>query len=117
VTTDLASISARFGALLVDWILCLLLARIAGPLDQWAWLPSVLLILEYGVFVGFFGQTPGMRLARIRVISVHDSKPIGPLAAVLRGFLLALLVPALIIDEYRRGLHDRAAGSVVVKAD
>ena len=36
--------------------------------------------------------------------------------ALLRGVLLALVVPALIMDEHRRGLHDRLAGSVIVDA-
>ena len=35
-------------------------------------------------------------------------------AGLLRGLLLALLVPAMIMDGDGRGLHDRAAGSIVV---
>ena len=34
----------------------------------------------------------------------------------LRTALLLLLVPALITDRDGRGLHDRAAGTVVVRA-
>jgi hypothetical protein len=30
--------------------------------------------------------------------------------------LLAVLVPALIMDRQRRGWHDRAAGSIVITA-
>jgi hypothetical protein len=33
---------------------------------------------------------------------------------LLRGILLALVIPAVIMDDLRRGLHDRAAGSIVV---
>jgi len=33
---------------------------------------------------------------------------------VLRTVLLAALVPAVVWDRDRRGLHDRAAGTVVV---
>jgi uncharacterized RDD family membrane protein YckC len=77
-------------------------------------LPVLVLVLEYGVFLGLFGQTPGMRLTRIRCVSVTDGGVIGVPRALLRGLLLALFVPALIMDSYGRGLHDKAAGSVML---
>jgi uncharacterized RDD family membrane protein YckC len=104
----------RFGALMVDWLLCLL---VAGFLDRFPnnWAPFVL-IIEYAFFIGIFGQTPGMRLTRIACVSIVDGRPIGIPRAFLRGVLLALLVPALIMDRRRRGWHDRAAGSIVIDA-
>jgi uncharacterized RDD family membrane protein YckC len=57
-----------------------------------------------------------MWLTRIRCVSVATGRPIGAPRAALRGLLLSLLVPALIMDGQRRGLHDRAAGSIVVQA-
>ena len=81
-----------------------------------AWLPVALLIAVYGFFVGLFGLTPGMRLLRIRCVSVSPTAARSACPrALLRGVLLALLVPALIMDADRRGLHDRAAGSIVVR--
>ncbi len=76
----------------------------------------MLLILWYGLFVGVFGQTPGMFFTRLRCLSFHTGRPIGIPRALLRGLLLVLVVPALIMDGDRRGLHDRAAGSVVVSS-
>jgi uncharacterized RDD family membrane protein YckC len=73
-------------------------------------------VAEYGFFIGLFGMTPGMRVAGLRCVSDRDGRPIGIPRAVLRGLLLAVVVPALIMDERHRGLHDRAAGSVVVMA-
>jgi len=109
-----APLTRRFGALLLDWILCLLVSQLfADPLTQ-GWAPVVVLIGEYGFFLGFFGQTPGMWVAKIRCVSFVDGRPVGPLRALLRGVLLALVVPALIMDGDRRGLHDRAAGTVVI---
>jgi uncharacterized RDD family membrane protein YckC len=57
-----------------------------------------------------------MAVARLRCVSVADGGAIGVLRAFLRGVLLALLIPALIMDEWRRGLHDKAANSIVVAA-
>lgn len=118
-----ASYGKRFTALLIDWILCLLigtaLARFtgifaAGP-ERGLW-PLVVLAVEYAVLIGPFGQTVGMRLARIRCVSVADGSAIGIPRALLRGVLLCLFVPALIIGANGRGLHDRAAGSIMVYA-
>jgi uncharacterized RDD family membrane protein YckC len=108
-----ASLGRRFGALLVDWLLCLLVSRLfADPVTE-GWAPVAVLILEYTFFVGFFGQTPGMRLLRLRCLGAGTGRPVGPVRALLRAVLLALVVPALIMDDLRRGLHDRAAGTIV----
>ena len=45
---------------------------------------------------------------------VSTGEPYGPVRVVLRTFLLCLAVPALIWDRDGRGLHDKAAGSVVL---
>lgn len=111
-----ASLVRRFGALLIDWIACVLISGLfARPLTQ-GWAPVAVLIIEYGLFIGVFGATPGMYLLRLRCVRVTDRGPIGIPRASLRGVLLALFVPALIMDERRRGLHDKAAGSIVVNA-
>ena len=109
-----ATLPRRFGAILVDWLLCLLISRaFADPVEA-PWLAPGLLLVVYAFFVGFFGQTLGMRLLRIRCVSIATGGPIGVPRAVVRGALLLLLVPALIMDKDGRGLHDKAAGSMVV---
>ncbi len=111
-----ASLGRRFGALVIDWVLCLLVARgFADPVTD-GWAPVLVLILEYAFFLGLFAQTPGMYITRIRCVSWADGGRIGLLRGLVRGLLLALVVPALIMDGNRRGLHDRAAGSVITPA-
>lgn len=109
-----AALTPRFGALLVDWILCVLASGLFSRPGRDPWAPPVVLVVEYAFLIGFFGQTPGMWLARIRCVSARTGAPVGVLWAALRGLLLCLLVPALIMDRERRGLHDRAAGSIVL---
>jgi uncharacterized RDD family membrane protein YckC len=111
-----APLGRRFGALVVDWILCLLVASLYADPRLVAWPPVLVLVLEYGFFLGLFGQTPGMYVTRVRCVGYADGRPIGIPRALLRGALLALLIPALIMDSDRRGLHDRAAGSIMVSA-
>ena len=112
-----AELRRRFAALLVDWVLCLLTAGFFAPLQHNPWPPAVV-VVEYAFFIGLFGQTPGMRLARIRCVPYGGTGAgvIGVPRAALRGLLLCLIIPGLIMDDQRRGLHDRAAGSIVLSA-
>lgn len=71
------------------------------------WAPVVVLIAEYAFFIGLFGQTPGMKLARFTCLDAEEAVPVGIARAALRGFLLALVIPALL------GWHDRAAGTAL----
>ncbi|MGI5148427.1 RDD family protein [Plantactinospora sp. CA-294935] len=113
-TSPPPSLARRFGALSIDWILCLLVTNLyADPIaDSWA--PVLTLVVVYGFFIGLFAQTPGMRVCRLRCVGYADGGRIGVLRALLRGALLGLVIPAVIMDDRKRGLHDRAAGSIMV---
>jgi uncharacterized RDD family membrane protein YckC len=106
----------RFAALLIDWLLSVLVSTFFADPRSSAWPPVAVLIVVNTVFIGFFGQTPGMAVARLRCVSAVDGGAIGLLRALLRSVLLALIVPAVVMDDLRRGLHDKAAGSIVVTA-
>jgi uncharacterized RDD family membrane protein YckC len=112
---EIAGLDRRFAALLVDWLLCLLAAGWFGPLNGSPW-PWVVLVGEYTVFIGAFGQTPGMWLTRVRCVRFGGGGRLGVPRAALRAVLLGLVIPALLMDANRRGLHDRLAGSVMVAA-
>lgn len=73
--------------------------------------------VEVVVLTALTGQSIGMRLLGLRVLrlSAPDGLP-GFLPAVVRTALLMLVVPVLVFDRDGRGLHDRAAGTVVVRA-
>ncbi|GAA0432795.1 hypothetical protein Aca07nite_20090 [Actinoplanes capillaceus] len=113
-STNGAGLGPRLGALIVDWVLCLLIASLyASPREQ-AWPAVLVLIAANTFFLGLFGQTPGMRLFRIRCDAYGIGGVIGLGRGLLRAVLLALFVPAILLDKEGRGLHDRAAGSIVV---
>ena len=72
-----APLARRFGALLVDWIGCVLIAGLfARPLTQ-GWAPVLVLVGEYGFFLGLFGVTPGMYVLGLRCARVTDGGPLG----------------------------------------
>ncbi|HJT91229.1 MAG TPA: RDD family protein [Mycobacterium sp.] len=109
-----APFGRRFGALVIDWVSCLLVAAVYANPTKVAWPAVVALIVLNTVCIGLFGRTLGMAVTGVRCISFADGGAIGLARAFLRAILLALLVPAIILDANRRGLHDHAAGSVVV---
>jgi uncharacterized RDD family membrane protein YckC len=103
-------VSSLVGHLRPHW----LVGAIAGA----AWF---LVVVAY--FVGFWstiGQTPGMRIVRLRVLTRADAPP-GFFRSLVRlvGLALAIIpcflgfLPAL-VDDRRRALPDYLAGTVVV---
>ena len=104
-----------------------LIASLVGGLRP-AWLAGALLgsgwaLIAATYFVLFWssaGQTPGMRLLRVRVHGPHGSTPsIGRSLVRLVGLVLSIVpffagfIPVL-FTERRRGLADFLAGTVVV---
>ncbi|MEU4835717.1 RDD family protein [Streptosporangium sp. NPDC023615] len=114
---SVAGFGRRIAALLIDWLICTwaITRGLLGidPTRQ-GWVPVTILAIEYLLLVGTMGMTFGMRLLKIRVAALGGGQP-GFVAVLARTFLLCLAVPALIWDRDQRGLHDRAANTVVVR--
>ncbi len=76
-------------------------------------------MLTFGLMVwlltGLIGLTIGKRLLGLRVARL-DGRPVGLLWSLVRTVLLVAVVPALAWDRDYRGLHDRAAGTIVIRA-
>jgi hypothetical protein len=121
---DLATLLGRFVAVFIDWAACTIVAiglnwidlATADPLGQ-ALLRAVLFAVYYTAALSFGTRTLGMWLMRIACVSAAHGGPIGFPRALVRAVLLSLLLPALtaLAHPYHRGLHDLAAGSVMLK--
>jgi uncharacterized RDD family membrane protein YckC len=114
-TGTYAPFGRRFAALTIDWVLSYLAAALFLGENPGLWI-SLVFFVQYTFFTGLFGQTPGMRLMGVAVVRLADGRPLGLPRAALRSFLLNLVLPAVIYGDDRRGLHDKAVGSVVVRA-
>lgn len=114
---SIAPLGRRFGALFIDWTLCVVIAYgLIARGDQTAagnWAVVVLLVLSV-LTVGTVGSTPGKRIFGLRVISV-DGRRLGIVRVLVRSALLCLAIPALVWDRDGRGLHDRLARAVQVR--
>jgi uncharacterized RDD family membrane protein YckC len=113
---ETASFGRRFAALLIDWAIATAVAGlIVADLRTNPWPQLGIFVVAHAFFVGLFGRTIGMALVGIRCVSITDGGAIGIPRAVIRAVLLALVLPAVISDGDGRGLHDRAAKSVMVR--
>ncbi len=108
--TSVAPMIRRFGALFVDWLLCLVIAR--GLLHSPEWTLPIF-ALEVYLLTAISGLTVGKRLFGIRVIRTNGDRP-GFGWSALRLLLLLCVIPPLVTDRDLRGLHDRAADTIVV---
>ena len=118
----LATTGVRVAAFIVDLVAgaligSLVLAFLPGlTQEQDSVVRSAAVAVEILVLTTLTGQSLGMRLFGIRVVQLtaRDGAP-GFLAVAIRTLLLIFIVPALVFDRDGRGLHDKAAGTVVVR--
>jgi uncharacterized RDD family membrane protein YckC len=117
---SVAGYGRRLVALIVDWLVAMLVAQIASAALHWApTTRSLATLVIFGVLswvlTAIFGTTIGKRLAGLRVaVTGSQGGAVGLLGSLERAVLLVLLIPAVLWDRDHRGLHDRAAGTVVV---
>jgi uncharacterized RDD family membrane protein YckC len=120
-----APMGRRLLALIIDWVLCELIvaAILRHPLAAGASDPHyfatqywtlVVFGLEVWLLTGISGLTVGKRLMRIRAIRTDGGRP-GFGWALVRTILLFCVVPPCLADRDLRGLHDRAADTIVVR--
>lgn len=119
---SLAPFGRRLLAFLIDLVAAGLVAALfvhrsdlSGPAShapgQWSVIPWA---VDYLIGLLLLGRTLGMYLTGLRVIRVDARLAIGPVRALVRTVVLALIVPALIVDSDLRGLHDRLTSTAVI---
>jgi uncharacterized RDD family membrane protein YckC len=122
---SVAPMGRRLLALIVDWLLCSLIASsvtghvlFSGAGDKHYFAAQYaafgLFVLEVYLLTAVSGLTVGKRLLGIRAIST-DGRPPGFKWAAVRTLLLLFVVPACLTDRDLRGMHDRAANTIVVR--
>ena len=116
---SLAPLGRRVVAILVDWLICIVIAAgllhyRLGESGVGPFKPLGVFVLMNVLLVGTLGSTIGHRLLGLRVVRLGGASA-GPLLAVIRTILLALVIPAVIWDRDTRGFHDKLAGTVLVR--
>ncbi len=114
-----AGLGRRFLAITVDWAIASLSAALVIPLQSSELGPTLfrlgVFVVEVSILTALTGSSAGQRLFKLRVVSYPDQGYLSPAAVLLRTFLIALVVPAVVYDIEGRGLHERITRSSVVK--
>jgi uncharacterized RDD family membrane protein YckC len=130
---SVARFGRRLAGLAIDWFACLLISAAFAPTPD-AVLPVLrgdplvtlaVFAVENLVLVATLGHTLGQRIVGLRVRPLptddegralpDDGRPPGLLRAAVRTGLLLLVLPAVIANGDGRALHDRAAGTAIVR--
>ncbi|GAB77261.1 RDD family protein [Austwickia chelonae] len=116
----LGRLSRRCPALVIDWALCQLIA--VGLLEHQigqggigSFTPLLVFLIENLLLVGTIGTTVGHRICGLRVIPIGGAYT-GPVRALWRTVLLCLVIPAVVWDRDGRGMHDRWAGTLIIRS-
>lgn len=109
---SVARLGRRIGALCIDWAIALVLS--IAFFDANSWVTLGIFAVEQLVFLWTVNGSIGHLLLRMRVVPVVPGR-LGLWRPVVRTALLCLAVPAVIWDTDQRGLHDRLAGTVLVR--
>jgi uncharacterized RDD family membrane protein YckC len=110
---SVAGMGRRLAALCIDWFGCMMIALAIFHTTQW-WTLLIFAVQDC-LLTALTGFTLGKRLLGSRVARL-DGKPVGLRWALVRTLLLLAVVPPLFTDHDQRGLHDRAANTVVIRA-
>src|SRR5689334_17036148 len=108
---SVASMPRRILALFIDWLLSMLIAYWLTHSQFWT---IAVFAVEVYVLTATTGFTVGKRLVGIRTIRIHGGL-VGFWWALVRTAILLTVVPPLLTDRDLRGLHDRAADTIVVQ--
>ena len=101
----------RLLALLIDWLLSMLIAYWLTHSQFWT---IAVFAVEVYVLTATTGFTVGKRLVGIRTIRTNGGL-VGFWWALVRTAILLTVVPPLLTDRDLRGLHDRAADTIVIR--
>jgi uncharacterized RDD family membrane protein YckC len=119
---SIGRVGRRLVGVLIDWTLCTLIAfglfdvplPFTDTADSGAWITLAVFAVENLLLVGTLGFTIGHRVAGLQVRSINGAAA-RPVQVLVRTVLLCLFLPAMFWDRDGRGLHDKAAGTVLVR--
>jgi uncharacterized RDD family membrane protein YckC len=102
----------RIGALFLDYGAAYLISGF------FAWDPLAILAIFAAiqiVFIPTIQGSPGHRIFGLRLVRA-DGAWVGLWRPVVRTLLLIVVIPAVIWDADQRGLHDKAAATMLLRA-
>lgn len=122
--SSIARPGRRIGALAIDYAASTVIAMAFFGYDQFAlpaeagwtqFAPMAVFAALNVLFIPTLGGTPGHRLLGMRLHLVSGGW-VGLWRPIVRTALLVVVIPAVVWDADQRGLHDKAAGTVLLRS-
>ena len=110
---SIGRLGRRLAALAIDWIVASGLSALIFGLDAQLQTVAVFAALQI-VFLIVLSGSIGHLVVGLRVVPL-DPRWIGVLKPIVRTLLLSIVIPAVIWDNDQRGLHDKIAGTILVR--
>ena len=111
-TGSIARPGRRIAALAIDWACAVVISIAFFSYDALA-TTAVFAIVQI-LFLPTLGGSPGHRLLGL-CLQLVGGGWVGLWRPIVRTVLLCLVIPAVIWDADQRGLHDKAAGTVLLR--
>ncbi|WP_317451051.1 RDD family protein [Microbacterium thalassium] len=111
-TGSVGRLGRRVGALFLDYGAAYLISGFFG------WDALAILVIFAAiqlVFIPTLQGSPGHRIFGLRIVRA-DGAWVGLWRPIIRTLLLIVVIPAVIWDVDQRGLHDKAAGTILLRA-
>jgi uncharacterized RDD family membrane protein YckC len=109
---SIARLGRRIGGIAIDWALAVIVSIAFFHYDPWATL--IIFAVEQVLFVALLSGSIGHLILGMRVVPLAGGW-VGVWRPAVRAVLLCLVIPAVIWDKDQRGLHDKIAGTVLVR--
>lgn len=110
---SVARVGRRIGALAIDWAAAVIISIAFFQYD------SIATLLVFAavqiVFIPTAGGSPGHRILGMRLVLLNGAW-VGLWRPIVRTLLLVVVIPAVIWDPDQRGMHDKAIGTVLIRA-
>jgi uncharacterized RDD family membrane protein YckC len=109
---SVARLGRRVGAIAIDWALAYVVAFAFFGGEGIA--ITIVFVVVQILFLMTLGGTIGHLALRMRVVPMAGGY-LGLWRPIVRTVLVALVIPAVVFDLDQRGLHDRIAGTILVR--
>ena len=110
---SIGRLGRRLAALVIDWVVASGLSALIFGIEAQLQTVAVFAVLQI-VFIIIFSGSIGHLVVGLRVVPL-DPRWIGVLKPIVRTLLLSIVIPAVIWDTDQRGLHDKIAGTILVR--
>lgn len=109
---SIARLGRRIGGIAIDWAIAVLISW--GFFQYNGGATLAIFAIEQVLFIALLSGSIGHLVLGMRVVPLAGGW-VGVWRPAVRTVLLCLVIPAVIYDKDQRGLHDKLAGTVLVR--